>query len=159
MQAAPSPEPADPAASIRAAQLRLERATAKAALESDPLGDCFAALSDCLGAMGELHADMKAGGARGLTPEAEAALVQRVGREMRVGLSALPRAHLLRTSVFGATILVGAMALAGGVAYAVGHSKGGDARIAELCQGTAVQLQPKGGTACSFWLTPPAKPQ
>ena len=49
----------------------MERATAKAGLENDPLGDCFAALTDCLGAMGELHADMKAGGARGLTPEGE----------------------------------------------------------------------------------------
>ena len=151
------PVPADPVALIRAAQARLERAAAKAGLESDPLGDCFAALGDCLGAMGEMHADMKAGGARGLTPEGEAALSSRVIREVRVGLAILPRAHLLRTSLFGAAILTGAVLLTAAIAYPLGRTHGAEARIAALCQGPAVQPQPKGGTACSFWLVAPAR--
>ena len=149
----------NPAASIRAAQVRLERATAKAGLENDPLGDCFAALTDCLGAMGELHADMKAGGARGLTPEGEAALVtalvQRVGREVGASLVRRARADLIRTGLFGAALLVGATALAGSVAYATGRIHGAAARVAELCQGTALQAQPKGGVSCSFWFVAP----
>ena len=146
---------ADPAAAIRAAQERLRRAAAKAGLENDPLGDCFAALSDCLGVMGDLRASMQADVARGLTPEGEAELVQRIGREVKIGLAAMPRAHLLRTGLLGAGVMLGAMVAAGAVAYAVGHSRGGDARVAELCQGPAVQDQAKGGTACTFWLTPP----
>ena len=144
----------DPAAAIRVAQDRLRRAAAKAGLENDPLGDCFDALSDCLGAMGDLRASMKADVARGLTPEGEEELVRRITREVRIGLAAMPRAQLLRTSLLGAGVVLGAMALAGAVAYAVGHSKGGESRVTELCQGPAVQAQ-KGGTSCSFWLVPP----
>lgn len=95
-------------------------------------------------------------GARGLTPEGEAALVQRIGREVGVRLAPLPRAHLLRTSLLGAAVLFGVAALTGATAYTLGRAQGGDARVAALCQGTAVQPQAKGGTACSFWLTPPA---
>lgn len=98
-------------------------------------------------------------GARGLTPEGEtalvAALVHRVGREVGVRLAPLPRVHLLRTGLLGATILIGVMALAGGISYAVGRAHGAAARVNELCQGAALQVQPKGGVSCSFWFMAP----
>lgn len=126
-------------------------------LPDDPIAPLLDAMAERDARMEALVRELrdKLDGARGLTPEAERELVQRVAREVRVGLAALPRAHLLRTGLLGAALLVSAMALAGGAAYAVGHSKGGDTRVAELCQGAAVREQPKGGTACTFWLVSP----
>lgn len=98
-------------------------------------------------------------GARGLTPEGEAALIRQIDRRVDARLSALPRAHLLRTGLLGAAALFAVAVLSGLGAYAVGHSRGGDTRVAALCQGAAVREQPTGGTACTFWLVPPADKQ
>ena len=100
-------------------------------------------------------------GARGLTPEAETALVtalvQRVGREVNNGLARRARADVLRTGLLGVAVLSGAMTLAGAVCYGIGRAQGGDARVAELCQGSALKTEAKGGVSCLFWLTPPSR--
>ena len=131
----------------------------RAVLPDDPIAPLLDAMAEREVRMEGLVREFrdKLDGARGLTPEGEAALVQRVGREVGVRLAPLPRAHLLRTGLIGALVLVGGMALAGGVAYALGHARGGDARIAEICTGAALQAQPKGGVSCAFWFVPPPK--
>lgn len=47
---------------------------------------------------------------------------------------------------------------AGAGLFAVGWSYGGDARMAELCQGDAVRDQGTG-VACSFWMVPSRQAQ
>lgn len=44
----------------------------------------------------------------------------------------------------------------GSALFSAGWSRGGDARIAELCQGDAVREQ-SGGKTCIFWLAPPTR--
>ena len=142
------PVEVDPLERIKAAQERLQRAAVRGGLENDPLGECFAALSDCLGVMGDVQVRMGEGGARGLTKEGEAELVHRVGREVKASVPIWSRALSMRASLVGA-LLGGLLVLAAtGVGYGVGRS--GEPRISSVCQGAALQKKPEG-VVCAFW--------
>ena len=94
--------------------------------------------------------ESKLDGARGLTPEGEADLIQRIDRRVNARLSSLPRAHLLRTGLLGASVLVGGMALAGAGCYAWGRSVEA-ARSREVGGALAASLR-DGSASGQRWL-------
>ena len=146
----------DLAEAIRAAQEEMARAVQLGGLTNDPIRYTFGAMSAHLGASLRIAEDIRASagiGARGLTPEGEKALVERVSSAVAVGAderAARPAgAHNRRTVVLVAVTLLG-VAL---VAAASGWWAGRDAGRAEAAA-TAADLRAEfadGAEGAAIW--------
>ncbi len=150
---------AEVAASVDGARKSIAHAVQVAHLRGDPLGAVLEAISLSLGAQADLHA--AATTERDVSMDAElrtqiVAAFERQARKESVARlnmagTANPNAgrNLVLTCAGIALLAVGV----GAGLFAAGWSYGGDARIAEVCQGGAVREQ-GGGRTCAFWLVP-----
>ncbi len=148
---------ADVVSSVNGARKSIAHAVQVAHLRGDPLGAVLEAISLSLGAQADLHA--AATTERDVSMDAElrtqiVAVFERQARKESV--ARLNMAGTMNPNARQNLVLVcaGIMLLtlaAGAGLFAAGWSYGGDARIAELCQGDAVREQ-GGGKTCAFWL-------
>lgn len=131
----------------------------------DPLAPAFEQQREFIIHVGETGATMveaaEAGG-RGLSPKAEAELVERVGRlsatAARLENATIVRDTLKRFTVAAIGASVAALVLVGAAGYWAG-SRGSvvtlllkPGQVAGVCQGNAVQTAPDGGRVCAAWI-------
>jgi len=121
----------DLAEAIRAAQEEMARAIQLGGLTNDPIRYTFAAMSAHLGASLRIAEDIRASagiGARGLTPEGEDALLDRMSRAVASGAderaATLARAHNWRTVFLVMATVVGLTAVALASGYWTGLNAG-----------------------------------
>lgn len=153
---------ADIAASVDGARKSIAHAVQVAHLRGDPLAAVLEAISLSLAAQADLHA--AATTERDVPMDADlrtqiVAVFERQARKesvARVNMAkpANPNAPRNMVLVCAGVALV-ALGI-GAALFTAGWSYGGDARIADLCQGDAVRDQ-SGGKTCIFWLAPPTR--
>jgi len=153
---------ADVAASVDGARKSIAHAVQVAHLRGDPLGAVLEAISLSLGAQADLHA--AATTERDVSMDAElrtqiVAVFERQARKesvARLNMAGTANPNARRNMVL---VCAGVVLLALGVGaglFSAGWSYGGEARIADLCQGDAVHDQ-GGGKTCAFWLILPPR--
>lgn len=164
------PSPVDTfTAKVQAAQADLQHGIDRAGLRDDPFRHPMQALSSVMGLFPEMVGQITNAIDQARHPmdaevrvqivAAVSAIYERQARAERQDRLALARTGAWkgwrRRGLIGAGIAV-ALLGAGAAIYSIGWSYGGDARIAELCQGAAVREQ-DGGRTCSWWMVAPMR--
>ena len=153
---------ADVSASVDGARKSIAQALQLAHLRGDPLAAVLEAISLSLAAQADLHAAAMVERDVPMDAELQAEIVAVFERQARkesaarVNMASPPNPNARRDLVLVcAVVALGALGISTAL-FSAGWSYGGDARIADLCQGDAVREQ-SGGKTCIFWLAPPTR--
>jgi hypothetical protein len=153
---------ADVAASVDSARKSIAQALQLAHLRGDPLAAVLEAISLSLAAQADLHAAATVERDVPMDAELRAEIVAVFERQARressarVSMARPPNPNAARNMVLVcAAVALGAVGISSAL-FSAGWARGGDARVAELCQGDAVREQ-SGGKTCIFWLAPPSR--
>lgn len=153
---------ADVAASVDSARKSIAQALQLAHLRGDPLAAVLEAISLSLAAQAELHAAAVVEREVPMDAELRADIVAVFERQARkesvarVNMARPPNPNARRDLVIVCAVVALVALGVGSALFSAGWSRGGDARIADLCQGDAVREQ-SGGKTCIFWLAPPTR--
>ena len=150
------------AASVGNARKSIAQALQLAHLRGDPLAAVLEAISLSLAAQADLHAAAMV--ERDVPMDAElrsdiVAVFESQARKesvARINMARPPNPNARRDLVLVCAVVALVALGVGSALFSAGWSRGGDARIADLCQGDAVREQ-SGGRTCIFWLTAPTR--